>query len=328
MQSELAWLAWVRRAAAPGVRPELRLGIGDDAAIVRPRRGCELVLTTDLMIEGVHFLLRRDPPAVCGRRLATRALSDLAAMGAEPLALLVSTAYPAGLPVSWPRAMVRGLIAAAAEARASLVGGDVSSLPGRGGRIMLDVVGAGQVPAGRALLRSGAQPGDRIFVSGPLGEAALGRRLVHAGRAARSSWERRARARHLRPRARWELGRALRGLASAAIDVSDGLATDLRHLCRASGVGADIIAERLPLHPGRDALRLALGGGEDYELLFTLPPGRRPPPGFALHPIGVITAARRLRLQLHGRSRPLPAAGWQHWPQTAAVPPQTLAVPQ
>jgi thiamine-monophosphate kinase len=317
MQPERAWLEWVRRAAARAAparaaRGELRLGIGDDAALVRPRRGWELALTTDLMVEGVHFLRRRDAPAVCGRRLATRALSDLAAMGAEPLALLVSTAYPADVPVSWARAFVRGLLAAAAEAGAALIGGDVSSLPGRGG-IVLDVVGAGQVPAARALRRDGARPGDRLFVSGPLGEAALGRRLAHVGRPARTALERRARARHQRPRARWELGQALRGRASAAIDVSDGLATDLRHLCDASRAGAVVATEALGAPPGAAALRRALAGGEDYELLFTLPPGRALPPGFAPRQIGVITRGRGLWLTRQGRRLPLPAGGWQHW---------------
>ncbi len=312
MQAELAWLEWVRRAAARAARPEIRLGIGDDAAIVRPRRGCDLVLTTDLMVEDVHFLRRRDPAAVCGRRLATRALSDLAAMGAEPLALLVSSVYPPGLPAAWPRQFVRGLLQAAAEAGAQLIGGDVSSAA-RAGGIVLDVIGAGQAPAGQALLRSGARPGHRLFVSGPLGEAALGRELVHSARSPRTAIERRARARHLRPRARWELGQALRRSASAAIDISDGLATDLRHLCRASGVGAEILAESLCDAAGQDALDRALFGGEDYELLFTLPPGREPPAGFALRQIGRILPARRLWLIQAGRRLPLPAGGYQHW---------------
>ncbi len=312
MQAELAWLEWVRRAAARAPRPEIRLGIGDDAAIVRPRRGCDLVLTTDLMVEDVHFLRRRDPAAVCGRRLATRALSDLAAMGAEPLALLLSSVYPPALPAAWPRQFLRGFLEAASEAGAELVGGDVSSAP-RAGKIVFDVIGAGQVPVRAALRRSGARPGDRLFVSGALGEAALGRQLVHAGRPPRTALERRARARHLRPRARWELGRALRRRASAALDISDGLATDLRHLCRASGVGAEVVAEALCDQAGKAALDRALFGGEDYELLFTLPPGRQPPRGFSLRQIGTIVPVRRLWLLQHGRRAPLPAGGWQHW---------------
>lgn len=314
MQAERQWLQWVRRAAAQHAprRRELRLGIGDDAALLRPRRGHEVVLTTDLMVEGVHFLREREPAVVVGRRLATRALSDLAAMGAEPLALLVSTAYPAGLPTAWPRGLYRGLLAAAHAAGARLAGGDVSASPGG---IVLDVVGVGQAPAGRALRREGARAGDLIYVSGALGEAAWGRELVQSGGAPRTAAERRACRRHLRPRARWELGQALRGVASAAIDLSDGLATDLHHLCRESGVGAVIEAGRLPAAPGADGLRRALVGGEDYELLFTVPPRRRLPAAAAgARCIGEVIAGRRLWLQpAQGPRRLLPDRGWQHW---------------
>lgn len=307
-------MAWVRRAAARGGprRQELRLGIGDDAALLHPRRGQQVVLTTDLMVEGVHFLRARDAPAVVGRRLATRALSDLAAMGAEPLALLVSSAYPDKLAAAWPRGLYRGLLAAAHAAGARLAGGDVSSSPGG---IVLDVVGVGQVPAGRALRRDGARPGDRIYVSGTLGEAASGRELAHSGRVPRTAAERRARRRHQHPRARWELGQALRGIASAAMDLSDGLATDLHHLCRESRVGAVIEAGSLPVPPGADHLRRALFGGEDYELLFTVPPKRRLPAAAAgAHEIGEVLAGRRVWLQpASGARRPLPDRGWQHW---------------
>jgi len=312
MQAERTWLAWVRRAAA-GTRRELRLGIGDDAALLRPRRGWELAITTDLMIEDVHFVRGRDRAASCGRRLATRALSDLAAMGAEPLALLVSSAYPATLPTAWPRQLYRGLLAAGAEAGACLAGGDVSASPPGVDKIFLDAVGVGQAPAGRALRRSGARPGDRIFVSGRLGEAARGRELVQGGKVARSRDDRRARARHLSPRARWELGQALRGRATAAIDLSDGLATDLHHLCEESGVGAEIAADRLPALPGEAGLRLALFGGEDYELLFSLPARVAPPRGADVLEIGAVTAARGVWLRRGGRRERLPAAGWEHW---------------
>ncbi|MGH9481865.1 MAG: thiamine-phosphate kinase [Terriglobales bacterium] len=321
MIPERAWLRWVRRASAgaPGATPrELRLGIGDDAALVRPRRGHELALTTDLLVEDVHFLRRRDPAVVCGRRLATRALSDLAAMGAEPLALLVSSAYPSSLPASWPRQMYRGLLEAASEAGARLAGGDMAAAPGRNGKILLDVVGVGQVPAGKALRRSGAGAGDCIYVSGCLGEAARGRELVQRGLAARGADNRRSRMRHLHPRARWELGMALRGLASAAIDLSDGLATDLHHLCAASGVGAEIRAERVPALAADADLRLALFGGEDYELLFTVPARRAPRLArlrrhFACHEIGAVTAAPAVWLWRGGRRLPLSDRGWEHW---------------
>ncbi|MGH9393348.1 MAG: thiamine-phosphate kinase [Terriglobales bacterium] len=313
MQAERAWLRWVRQAAAHATTPpaELRLGIGDDAALLQPRQGWELALTTDLLVEGVHFLRHRDSAARCGRRLATRALSDLAAMGSEPLALLVSSLYPKTLPASWPRQLYRGLLEAGREAGAALIGGDVA-MAARS-PIVLDVIGVGQVPSGSALTRSGARAGERILVSGRLGEAALGRQLVHGGRPGRGAEQRRARARHQRPRARWELGIKLRGLASAAIDLSDGLATDLHHLCRASGVGAEIAAAGLPAAPGAAGLRRALFGGEDYELLFTLPQRRRLPAFPDLHCIGVITAARGVWLRRPDGSRlRIPDAGFEH----------------
>ncbi|TAN21336.1 MAG: thiamine-phosphate kinase [Acidobacteria bacterium] len=311
MLPERTWLQWVRRQAlafAPTRRSELRLGIGDDAALVRPRRGRELVLTTDLLVEDVHFLRARDPAPACGRRLATRALSDLAAMGAEPLALLVSAALPPDLPTAWARGFYRGFLAACREAGATLIGGDSSaSLHG----IVLDAVGVGQVPAGKAFRRTGARPGDRIFVSGPLGEAAWGRELVHDQQPMASAAARHARARHLRPRARWELGAALRGRASAAMDLSDGLAVDLDHLCRESGVGAEILADSLPAPAG---LQRALYGGEDYELLFTLPPHRRLPRASGHREIGRIIAGSGCWLRdTSGRRRRLSPRGWQHW---------------
>ncbi|MGH9413048.1 MAG: thiamine-phosphate kinase [Terriglobales bacterium] len=310
MLPERTWLQWIRRqalAAAPRRRPELRLGIGDDAALLRPRRGCEMVLTTDMLVEGVHFLRARDTAAICGRRLATRVLSDLAAMGAEPLALLVSAALPAELASAWGRAFYRGFLGAAKEAHAVLAGGDSSASPHG---IVFDAVGVGQVPGGGALCRSGARPGDRIFVSGPLGEAAWGRELVHSGAAVRSPAARRARERHRRPRARWELGMALRGRASAAMDLSDGLATDLAHLCDESGVGAEIKAASLPAPAG---IERALYGGEDYELLFTLPP-RRLPRVSGVVAIGTVTAAAGCwLLDADQRRHRLASRGWQHW---------------
>lgn len=309
MLPELAWLSEVKRMAArAGPAPAaLQLGIGDDAALLRPRPGWELALTTDLMVEGVHFLRRREPAATVGERLATRALSDLAAMGAKPLAVLVSSAYPAALPPAWPRQLYRGLLRAAREAGAHLAGGDVASMPAGQNTIVLDVVGVGQAPAGAALRRDGARPGDLLYASGPLGEAARGRALVQTGRAPRTAAERRARQRHLHPRARWRLGMALRGRATAALDVSDGLARDLAHLCRASGVGAEI---ELPAAWNE---RLALGGGEDYELLFTMPPRRPMPRDAGIVALGHVTAGRRLWLVRKGRREPLPALGWEHF---------------
>ena len=332
MQTERTWLRWVRRTAGPGGRAELRLGIGDDAALLRPRRGWELAVTTDLMIETVHFLRERDTARTCGWRLATRALSDLAAMGAEPLAIFVSTAFPADLSVAWPRGFYRGLLAASSQAGAALAGGDVSASPDQsgGGKIFLDVTGIGQLPAGTALRRSGASAGDRILVSGVLGSGALGRALAHSGRAPANPAERAALRRHRQPGARWELGLRLRrqaaaaGVIAAAIDLSDGLGTDLDHLCQESQVGAEIRVSALPVAQAAGeangdgaALERALYGGEDYELLFTLPApkGRRkllPPPGCT--EIGQITAGGGLWLAYpDGRRQRLRPRGWEHF---------------
>lgn len=316
MQSEKAWLQWVRRAAEqarrPEVRrPELRLGIGDDAALLRPRRGWEIALTTDLLVEDVHFLRQYDTAATCGHRLVTRALSDLAAMGAEPVAVFVSSAYPEDLPAAWPRQLYRGILAALQPAQAVLAGGDVAAAPA--GKILLDIVGVGQVPAGQALRRSGARAGDRIFVSGTLGLGARGRELAHTGQKPANPDDRRALKHHRQPRARWELGIALRGRASAAIDISDGLATDLDHLCAESGVGAVIDAALIPALATDAGLHGALYGGEDYELLFTVPARRRWRPPAGVTAIGSITAERGVWIAEAGRRRRLPAAGWEHF---------------
>ncbi|MGH9540919.1 MAG: thiamine-phosphate kinase [Terriglobales bacterium] len=316
---ERQWLRWARREAAGQRHPALRVGIGDDAALFDLGRGWQGALTTDLFIEGVHFLRRSDPAPVCGRRCATRALSDLAAMGAAPVALLVSVAFPADADERWRRGFQRGVRLAAASAGAALAGGDLSASPMG---VAADIVGLGRVRRGRALLRSGARPGDLIFVSGILGLAARGRALVHAGRAPSGADDRTAVARHRHPQARWALGMALadRGLASAAIDISDGLSTDLNHLCDESGVGATIDAARLPLIGHPEALALALHGGEDYELLFAAPARRRAAiarlasAGLPLAEIGTIERGRGVWLrQTKGGRRRLRSMGWEHF---------------
>ncbi|MGH9533919.1 MAG: thiamine-phosphate kinase [Terriglobales bacterium] len=320
---EREWVQWLQAAAraphAAAPRRTLRLGIGDDAAIVRLGSREEAAVTTDLFLEGVHFLLRRERAADCGYRCASRALSDLAAMGARPAALWLSLALP-GSPRfaahAWGRQFVGGLLQAAGEAGAALAGGDLAVSP-RG--VAADIVGLGVLPRGRALTRAGARPGDRLFVSGVLGLAAAGRAWAHRPRRPASTRPPTAAlARHRRPRARWELGMALasRRLATAAMDISDGLSLDLARLCAASGVGAVVDADRLPRLPGAAGLRFALAGGEDYELLFAAPPAsaarlrglRLPVP---ITEIGAITVRRGLWLRdAAGRARPLAARGW------------------
>lgn len=241
------------------------LGPGDDAALLRPPRGEELVATVDAVEEGVHFDGRFTPADVGWKALAVN-LSDLAAMGARPLWALVALGVPPGTPPARLAGVARGLGACAREFGIAVAGGNVTRAAG----LSLTVTVVGSVRRGRALQRKGARPGDAVLVSGTLGEAALG---LEPGAA--PSLTRRQR----RPTPRLALGQALAGLATAGIDVSDGLVQDLGHLCRASGVGASLRLAELPLSPayrrataGRpDPWAAALSGGEDYELCVTVP---------------------------------------------------------
>jgi thiamine-monophosphate kinase len=246
--------------------PGVAVGPGDDAAVLRPRAGEELVATVDAVVEGVHFDARFSAADVGWKALAVN-LSDLAAMGARPLHALVALGVPPGTPGSRLAGVARGLGACARAHGVAVVGGNVT----RARDLSVTVTVLGAVPAGRALLRRGARPGDLVAVTGTLGDAALG--LAPGAPPALARRQR-------RPSPRLAAGRALAKLARAGIDVSDGLAQDLGHLCRASGVGAEVEAARLPLSPAyRRAVRglaepfaAALAGGEDYELLVALPP--------------------------------------------------------
>jgi thiamine-monophosphate kinase len=274
---EFALIAAIReRLGPPG--PRVALGIGDDAAILRPsRRG--VVLSTDVAVEGVHF--RRDWLSLedIGFRSYTGALSDLAAMGASPTSGLLSLILPPDLGAARTLAIVDGVAAAGRRYRAPVIGGNVS-----GGReLSLTFAVVGEVGP-RPLSRSGARVGDGVFVTGTVGAAALGWRLLDAG-LGEAPEERVFVERWRRPRARFDLASRLGGVATAAIDISDGLLADLGHLAAASGVGATVHVEALPTEPGfadvaprvrGDAAELALTGGEDYELLFTAPSGRVP----------------------------------------------------
>jgi thiamine-monophosphate kinase len=241
------------------------LGPGDDAALLRPPPGEELVATVDAVEEGVHFDGRFTPEEVGWKALAVN-LSDLAAMGARPLWALVALGVPAGTSPARLAGVARGLGSCARRHAVAVAGGNVTRAPG----LSLTVTVVGSAPVGRALRRRGARPGEAVMVSGTLGEAALGLEPGAAPQLAR-------RQRH--PVPRLALGQALVGLASAAIDVSDGLVQDLGHLCAASGVGASLRLAELPLSPayrrataGRpDPWRAALSGGEDYELCVTVP---------------------------------------------------------
>jgi thiamine-monophosphate kinase len=318
--SEAEFIAWIRRRA-PRRGAGLTLGIGDDAALVSVPPRQELILTTDMSIEGVHFTSTLHPPQAVGHRALARSLSDIAAMGGTPRYALISLAVSRRTRRAWLEGFFAGLLALARRFAVALIGGDTAVVDGPGAA---DVIVAGVVPRGRALCRSGAKPGDLILVSGCLGMAALGLRLLPRRSRARKPVERTALQAHLFPQPQCALGRFLSShrLASAAMDLSDGLSIDLQRLCDASGVGARLFADRIPAPPiadADDALRLALHGGEDYQLLFTVPAataakiprrlGRIP-----LQCIGEIRASRGIDLvKPQGTTVPLEAHGYDHF---------------
>jgi len=282
-------------------------------------RGHEALVTTDFTLEGIHF--RRDwhPAESVGHRCLTRGLSDIAAMGGEPIAAFLSLALPGDLPQRWLDGFMRGFLALAKRFEVSLAGGDTAESPDG---ILADIVVFGCVPKGDAILRSGARPGDRIYVSGKLGGSAatLGRMRAKP----KSKLNPRDFKAHFFPAPRIRLGRALRekGLSSAMIDISDGLSTDLAHICEESRVGAEIEEESIPRAVIGKAsqevdLRFAFHGGEDYELLFTVPEGRRTPARIAGVPVtkvGRIVRGKKVVIKTkNGKSHELVPQGWQHF---------------
>ena len=309
---ERALIKRVRRRVRAG--SSVVTGIGDDCAVLRVPPGHELLVTTDFTIEKVHF--RRDwhRPEVVGRRCLARGLSDIAAMGGEPRAAFLSLALASDVPQKWVDRFFTGLLSLADEFKVPLAGGDTAeSAVG----IQADIVVVGSVPKGKAVLRSGARPGDQIYVTGELGGSAAAIAQLAAGRP--MGPESRA---HFRPKPRLAVGEWLRrkSVPSAMIDVSDGLSTDLAHICEESHVGAEIEAEAIPRsRVGQKkqevALELALHGGEDYELLFTS--SRKVPAqvaGVRVTRIGQITRASGIRLvEAEGPMRKLAAQGWEHF---------------
>ena len=259
-------------ARQPVTRDDVRLGIGDDAAVLVPPLGHELVVTTDLLVSGVHFLPDIDPAALGHKALAVN-LSDLAAMGAEPAWFLLNIALPA-VDEQWLAGFCDGLFALARRYHVQLVGGDTSRAP----QVAIAIEAHGFVPAGQALTRAGAKPGDRIFITGALGDAGLALRH-RQGKLQLSDAEFVYCAERMdRPTPRIEEGLALRGIASSAIDISDGLVADLGHILEISRVGAHLGLAQLPLsqayrtHLAGVGWDVALANGDDYELCFTVPP--------------------------------------------------------
>lgn len=328
---ELELIEQIRAAGLVGRgshRSALALGIGDDCAILRPPKGHEVLVTTDFTLEGRHF--RRDwhPPESVGLRALARGLSDLAAMGANPLAAFLSLALPADMLSTaagrrWVTRFFAGLRGLAEQHRVPLAGGDTSESPC--GLVLADIMLVGSAPRGRALRRSGGRIGDALYVTGALGGAAaelagLSGRPLRMPTAARVADHP-----QLCPQPRIAVGAALlrRRLATAAIDLSDGLSTDLGHLCRESGLGAEVSEAALPIHPVAEALGpvraldLALNGGEDYELLFAAPssvPMPRSIAGVRVTRIGHLVRGKGATLvDAVGRRHKLEQDGWEHF---------------
>jgi thiamine-monophosphate kinase len=303
--------------AAAGPVEGVVLGMGDDTACWRPRPGLE-VATTDSLVEGVHFLMDKATPEELGWKALAVNLSDVAAMGGVPGYALVSLSLPPHTPVEWVTGLYRGLLEVAVAYGVGVVGGDVHAAPQVGVTVAL----WGTVEAQAPLTRSAARAGDRIAVTGTLGASAGGLRLLREGRPV-PDFLRQA---HLRPRPQVEAGQhLLRCGVRAAIDISDGLLSDLEHLCRASGVGARVVAGQVPVDPhlrdafGSDALGLALSGGEDYQLLFTAPDGVMDgvKQGLSFTDIGQVTPARGGGqvevVDAGGRPLAHEKKGWQHF---------------
>jgi thiamine-monophosphate kinase len=316
--AEKALITQIRRMAK-GTSRGVIAGIGDDCAVLRIPPGHEALVTTDFTLEGIHF--RRDwhPAESVGHRCLTRGLSDIAAMGGQPVAAFLSLALPREIPPAWVRRFARSLIHLAEKRGVRLAGGDTAESPNG---ILADIIVVGTVPKGRAILRSGARPGDRIYVSGELGGSAAA--VLQMRAKPKKKLNPRDFPRHFYPEARLELGRILREKrwATAMIDTSDGLSTDLAHICEESGVGAEVEAEAIPRatvgRPGYEVdLDLALHGGEDYELLFTAPPGKHIPPRIAGVPVTRIGYIKRrtkiFLMNRHGTGHELKARGWEHF---------------
>ena len=319
------------KARQGALRGPLRLGIGDDAAIFRPAPGCESLLTCDLLVENVHFDLSTISPWELGAKAITASLSDVAAMGGNPRAYLVSLAIPKRkqLKADFFKALYDGMRAWGQSFGAELAGGDTTSSPGP---LVIDIFMLGEVEQGRALLRSAAKPGDFVFCTGKLGDSAAGLACLQAGpKRVPPSEAALLIKRHRLPVPRCLGGRYLlaKRAAHACIDISDGLASELHHLARESGVAIDLDGEAVPLsHAARgvaaalrkDPLDWALTGGEDYELLFTAPPSKLKLlefefsrlTGSQLSLIGRVKKGKGVRIHRKGKWRALPDSGYEH----------------
>lgn len=336
--SDLGERALIARITARLAMPSwVVVGPGDDAAVIEPERGTFEVLTTDAQVEGVHFDRRFVPPDAIGHRALAVNLSDLAAMGAKPRVVLLSLVLPDALDVAVVDGMLDGLLALAAAHRVVVVGGNISRSPGP---MMVDVTAVGAVRPRRVLTRTGARPGDGVYVTGTIGDASVGLQSLQrlcdaspsgsrdeaAGLAPHACEER-----YLRPEPRVRAGMLLgrNRAASACMDLSDGLADAVRQIAEASQVGIAVDAGALPIGDevrrwhearGTNALDAALGGGDDYELLFTVRPAhmgrlrhvRQTLGALPITRIGVVSKARGISIRTEAGQRPLPA-GFDHF---------------
>jgi thiamine-monophosphate kinase len=314
-QDEKSLIRKIERAFGYKHGKRLALALGDDAALWAEKRGAELILTCDWFLEGTHFLRDKHPADAVGWKCLARAVSDIAAMGAVPQCFLMSMALPESLTGEWLDGFLSGLRRASRALGCELAGGDTT----RRDDVLISIAVIGETARGAALRRAGARNGDALFVSGTLGEAELGLRELRRAHGIASTRNDALR-KHLYPRPRLELGQwlAKNRLATAMMDLSDGLSTDLPRLCAASGVGARIDADSLPvgsLTNMRDARQLALHGGDDYELLFSVAKKnvRRVPKefrGLRLTQVGEITRERKILVTENRKTVPLESRGW------------------
>lgn len=307
---ETRLIALIQRLTAADA-PGLVKGIGDDCAIIRPRAGEDLLVTTDFLLEGVHFLRETHTAADCGWKCLARGLSDIAAMGGTPRYAFVSLALAPWASTRWVRGFYAGMQQLAQHHSVVIAGGDLT----KSDKVLCDIIVLGAVKRGRALRRDGARPGDRLYVTGSLGGSALGLETRKG----------KARQRHLRPEPRIEAGLSLAQLkATACMDLSDGLSLDLHRLCQESGCAAELNGA-LPVFPGA-SVQQALSGGEDYELLFAVPAHRQVPDsvaGLPITEIGRCVKGKAGRILFDGK--PLPAAGWDPFKPEDAPAPRRLS---
>ncbi len=300
---EFQLIDWIRQRSSS--HPQVPVGIGDDAALLSPTPGEEIIVTTDMLMDGRHFIVGQTPPELIGRKALAVNLSDIAAMGGRPLAAFISWALPRQGGRDLAQALFKGMAELAESFEIAIAGGDTNSWDGP---LVINITLVGETVGRRRILRSGARVGDWIFVTGPLGGSLLsGRHLTFT------------------PRVREALDLVQRVQVSSMLDLSDGIASDLRHILHQSGVGATLDARAIPIHsdvdrtlPEREQLRRALTDGEDFELLFTVSPeeGQRllacPLEGWTPIRIGTIEAGLGCRLRLPTGIEPLPRGGWEH----------------